>query len=169
MPNRAVTIVGLVADQLKLYFDPELSVPPLGGGTDTVHILAGDTVSPPWLEGDDGCDGCGPYLWVRLVKRWRTEDFPSISQISMCTTAQAVTVEAGIARCYPYDPDEDDQTTAAMVQLDDSYRLDAALCAAMRAAEDKGIAVNTALGAGDPYGPNGLLIAWTQQAHAQLT
>lgn len=166
MPDRAVTVIGLVIEKLRLYFTPEQTTPPLGGGTDTVNVLAGDVVTP-WL-GDEGDGGCGPYLWVRMVRRWRTDDWPAESAAGGCRAGRAITLEAGVARCYPADPSVDEAEQIAHVQWDDSARMDAALCAAMAAAEKAGVAVNTGLGAGDPVGPEGMTIIWVQTAHAQL-
>ncbi|WP_169813281.1 hypothetical protein [Nocardia vaccinii] len=55
-------------------------------------------------------------------------------------------MEAGIARCHPVDPCPAELEEIAMVQLDDSWRIDRALCAAMRDAESKGVAAVTGLG-----------------------
>lgn len=173
MADHAATVIGLAVAQLRRFFTPEQQVPPLGGGTDTVNIVAGEVASPPpWVgvrdDDDTSCDDCGPYLWVRLVRRWRTEEFPTEATAGGCGLQPAITIEAGIARCHPFDPSPADLEEIAMVQLDDSWRIDRALCAAMREAESKGVVANTGLGAGEPFGPEGLVIAWLQTAHAQL-
>ncbi|MCM6777935.1 hypothetical protein NDR87_31445 [Nocardia sp. CDC159] len=173
MPDQVATIVGLTVTRLRAQFDPTQDVPPLGGGTDRVHILAGEVVvPPPWVGFSDdssaSCEGCGPYLWVRLVRRWRTGDFPAEAATGSCMDRRACTIEAGIARCHPFEAAPAALEQAAAVQWDDSWRIDAALCAALRDAEDAGAATDSALGPGEPYGPEGLVLAWTQVAHAQL-
>ncbi|WP_067902798.1 hypothetical protein [Nocardia vaccinii] len=77
--DKAATVIGLTVTQVRRFFAPDQEVPPLGGGTDDVNLVAGEVISPPPWVGDDetACDGCGPYLWVRLVRRWRTEEFPT--------------------------------------------------------------------------------------------
>ncbi|WP_280499025.1 hypothetical protein [Nocardia cyriacigeorgica] len=170
MSDKAVTIIGLVVEQLRAFFGPDAAVQPLGGGTDVVRILAGDVATPPpWLGSEqDDCTGCDPFLWVRLVRRWRTGNFPQETPSAVCGAARVVTVEAGIARCYPITDDPTEQEQHALIQLDDSWRIDNALCLAMRKAENTDVALSTTIGAGEPIGPEGLVLLWVQQAHAQL-
>lgn len=171
--DAAVTVIGLTVTRLREFFSPTASVPPLGGGTDLVNILAGEiVVPPPWVGVDQdevSCEKCGPYLWVRLVRRWRTDAFPQESVVGKCSSQRAITIEAGIARCHPFNATPEELEQEAAVQWDDSWRIDAALCAAMQDAERAAAAAATALGTGEPYGPDGLVIAWTQIAHAQLS
>ena len=79
-------------------------------------------------------------------------------------------MEAGIARCHPLDPDPEELYQLALTQMDDGWRIDNALCRAMKRATADGVevATDTAIGRGEPYGPQGLVVAWTQQAHAKL-
>jgi hypothetical protein len=181
MADKAQQVMGLVIDHLTQWFDPAQQVPPLGGGTETVWVLAGETVvPPPWLVGgseeEPSCDGCGPYLWVRLARRWRSGTstrgqasvFPDDLAAAACGASRLITLEAGIARCHPFDGTPDELLAEAAIQWDDSYRLDSALCAAMAAAEKHRAATDTAIGAGEPWGPDGLVTAWVQQAHARL-
>ncbi|WP_280248807.1 hypothetical protein [Nocardia abscessus] len=171
MPDKAVTVIGLVVEQLRVFFAPDSARPPLGGGTETVHVLAGDTVvPPPWLAGDDqdSCADCGPYLWVRLARRWRTKNFPEESAAAGCDIGRAITVEVGIARCHPLEGTPLELEEHAACQWDDSWRIENALCRAMRAAEEAQAATDTVVGAGEPFGPDGLVLVWTQIAHARL-
>lgn len=167
--DTAVTIIGLAVTRLGQVFSPTASTPPLGGGTDRVWIVAGEeVVPPPWVGTESDCDGCGPYLWVRLVRRWRTTEFPNETVSAQCGVQKAITIEAGIARCHPLDADADELEKISAVQWDDSWRIDRALCFAMGDARREGVATDTALGAGEPFGPSGLVLAWTQLAHAEL-
>ncbi|MEU1550201.1 hypothetical protein [Nocardia sp. NPDC005745] len=175
MPDRAATVIGLVVEQLRAVFALDSPRPPLGGGTETVHILAGETVvPPPWLAGDqDDCADCGPYLWVRLARRWRTGDQRSggvfrDALAGACGQKRAITIEVGIARCHPLDGTPQELEEQAAIQWDDSWRIDNALCRAMSAADDAQVITDSAIGPGEPAGPQGLAVIWTQTAHAQL-
>ncbi|WP_280505828.1 hypothetical protein [Nocardia farcinica] len=167
-----MTVLGLAVEKLRAVFSPSHANPPLGGGTDDVYLLAGDTVvPPPWLVGDDedtSCEGCGPYLWVRLARRWRTERFPVEAVVGKCGTSKAITIEAGIARCHPLDGTLAELEHHAAVQWDDSHRIDAALCAAMKAAKAADVITEYGLGAGVPVGPEGLVAVWLQPAYVEL-
>lgn len=172
--DSAVTVIGLTVTRLREFFTPSASVPPLGGGTDLVNILAGEAViPPPWVgvgEDDEvSCGDCGPYLWIRLVSRWRTDNFPQKSITGSCGSQRAITLEAGIARCHPLDGTPAELEQLAAIQWDDSWRIDSALCAAMQDAEKAGKATASALGDGEPWGPEGLVLAWLQPAYAQLS
>ncbi|WP_280413476.1 hypothetical protein [Nocardia asiatica] len=181
MADKAVRVLGLVVDSLREWFDPAQDVPPLGGGTTDVWVLAGETVvPPPWLVGGDddepSCDGCGPYLWVRLARRWRTGGssqgrtavFPDEAASAGCGSKRAITIEAGIARCHPMDGSLEQLWEEAQIQWDDGWRIEAALCAAMRQAEEVQAASATAIGAGEAWGPEGMVTAWLTTASAQL-
>ncbi|WP_280188857.1 MULTISPECIES: hypothetical protein [Nocardia] len=175
MPDKAVTVIGLVVEQLRAAFAPDATRPPLGGGTDTVHILAGDlVVPPPWLAGDqDACVDCGPYLWVRLARRWRTGDARSGGAFrdplaGGCGQKRAITIEVGIARCHPVEGTPQELEEHAAWQWDDSWRIDNALCRAMNKADEAQVITDSAIGPGEPSGPQGLAVIWLQTAHAQL-
>lgn len=181
MPDKAVPVLGLVVDHLTEWFRPDQEVPPLGGGTENVWVLAGETVvPPPWLVGGDedepGCDGCGPYLWVRLARSWRTgtatrgqaSTFPDEAASAGCGSRRAITIEVGIARCHPLDGELEELWREATIQWDDSWRIDNALCNALAAAEKVRAATETTIGAGEPFGPQGMVTGWLQTANAQL-
>ncbi|MDE1673863.1 hypothetical protein [Nocardia gipuzkoensis] len=175
MPDRAVTVIGFVVAELRASFTPGSARPPLGGGTDTVHILAGETVvPPPWLAGDnDSCSDCGPYLWVRLARRWRAADQRSGGifrdpHAGACGQKRAITIEVGIARCHPPDGTPQELEEHAAIQWDDSWRIDNALCRALKIAEESQVITDSAIGPGEPSGPEGLAISWLQTAHAQM-
>lgn len=175
MPDRAVTVIGLVVAELRRSFAPGIDRPPLGGGTYTVHILAGElVVPPPWLAGDnDDCADCGPYLWVRLARRWRAGDSARSAvfrdvQAESCSQNRAITIEVGIARCHPLDGTPQELEEHAAIQWDDSWRIDNALCRAMKSAEGAQVITDSAIGAGEPSGPQGLAVMWLQTAHARM-
>ncbi|WP_280420643.1 hypothetical protein [Nocardia carnea] len=172
-----MTVIGLIKEELLRYFDPATN--PRGGGTTTVWLLAGADVSPPpWVgPGDDDvpgdCTDCGPYLWVRLVSRWRTGGprsaaFPDQALATACSMGRAATIEVGIARCHPLDGDEPTMAEQAFIQWSDSWRIDNALCKALAAAEKEEVVTGTAIDAGEPWGPEAMVLVWMQQAHVKL-
>lgn len=175
-PDKAVGVIGCVAERLRQFFGPDTEFPPIGGAIHQVHVLAGDQVAPPpWVgttEDCTDCTDCSAYLWVRLVSRWRTGQSQNMTAsaavIGKCNQARGITVEAGVARCHPLEGTRDELEQHALIQMDDSWRMDNALCAGMADAEAAGFASDTGLGTGEPYGPEGLLIIWTQRAYAQL-
>lgn len=172
MSDRVISLVGLVVEHLRTAFNPGQLHPPLGGGTAHVRFFAGDTIpTAAWNAHSQSC-GCGePMLWVRVVRRWRTTQFPNeFVGAAPCGTPRAVTIEAGIMRCAITEPEPawDDYEQEAMVAVDDSWRLDAALKRAMQCAETEHVANQTALAAGEPFGPEGGILAWAQHAHAEL-
>lgn len=164
-------VVGLVVEQLRVLFTPEQERPPLGGGTELVQVVAGEAAPPPvWMGGQDCSDCGGPYLWVRLTRRFRSEVFPEEARRGSCRSRRAFALEVGVARCAPMElePCPSDLEQQALVQWDDSWRLDVALCRALSAAEELGAATDSVLGVGEPWGPEGLVIAWLQTAVVQL-
>lgn len=181
MRDPAVTIMGLIEEELLRYFDPDPPAPyaaPIGGGTTLVWKLAGDQTGvtpPPWVGPDDTLVGqCSPYLWMRLAGRWRqgqsVQTTPAAVMVPSCSRPRGVTVEVGIGRCHPLDIDTPPEVMEqhAHVQWDDSWRIDNALCQAMRRAEELEVVTETGVGPGEPIGPEGLVLTWTQSAYAQL-
>lgn len=182
MGDKAPLVMTLVAQHLMEWFNPGAGkAVPLGGKVEQLHVLAGSEVTPPpWMglaedTEDDAvpsCEDCAAYLWLRMSGRWRSERFPSgrYAEATRLTgeSRRSMALEVGIARCHPLDPDPAEETRIARVQWDDGYRMDQALCAALSEAEAKQIARYTAIGAGEPYGPDGLVLVWTQTAQAQF-
>lgn len=178
--DKALTLAGLVVDELGRWFNPEGpgQAPPVGGKVPVVHVLVGSDVSPPaWMAvGEDeepSCEGCDAFLWVRFSGRWRSDRFPAGRGFDAATLGggrakPAISLEVGIARCHPLDPDPAEEMRLFRTQLDDSWRIDQALCNALTKAEDRNVATHTAIGTGEPYGPEGLVLVWTQTAQAQL-
>lgn len=154
--------MGCVEEALAAVFAP--AAQPLGGGTTTIHVVAGEYApGPVWIGGDGNCAGCDPYVWLRLVRRARTTAFPAETETSACDTRQMLVIEVGIARCV-----DDPTPRDAYVQWDDAWRIDRALCAGLSRAVDAGAAIQSALGAGEPYGPEGMIAAWLQTGYAQI-
>lgn len=170
MADPAPRVIGLIVEQLRAFFTPNQDVPVLGGGTDLIHVVAGEAAPPPVWFGNRDSDCGDPYLWVRLVTRFRTKDFPAPADATDCRTRRALTIEAGIARCvwtHP-DPSPDELEEQALVQMDDGWRMDLALCAAMGEAVRVQAVTDTAIGVGEPYGPEGGTAAWLQSVSVQF-
>lgn len=125
---------------LRDMFDPGLECPPIGGGWETgdsagaVMFVPGE--GPGWdpiatQSADGGCDT--PFLWVRLVTRFRTVSFPEHTPMTPpCGGVQCIVLELGVGRCVDMSPEADWATAAteAEIAVDDSWRLDRAMCLA---------------------------------------
>ncbi|MBF6138124.1 hypothetical protein IU501_34715 [Nocardia otitidiscaviarum] len=175
MADKAMPLIGLLVTQLRESFSPNQKTPPLGGGTEAVRFLGGDGIPVAAWNGHRSACGCQePMLWVRVVRRYRTAVLPDEQygdRNGGCKDPRAITIEAGVLRCAVTDaePTWEDLEQEALTQLDDAYRLDIALGRAMCCAEENSIIHASLLAAGEPWGPEGAMIAWTQWAHAQLT
>lgn len=166
-------ILNELVSALKEAFDPNSGNPPLGGGTTDVRLFAGDGIPlAAWdahAEGE-GCDH--PFLWVRLIRRYRTRDFPApYVGPAPCGSPSAIAVEIGVGRCavVEAEPSWEDYANEAEISIDDSWRIDLALCRAMSKVEHKECGLSTAIDVVVPYGPEGGVIAWIGTAYVQLT
>lgn len=169
----ASDVVNVFVRAMKRAFNPDDAVqPPLGGGSTEVRFFAGDGALPSWNPHGTGCDG--PMLWVRVAHRYRSKvgAFPTayVGDAS-CTNAdvrRALAVEVGVGRCTTMDasPDWGTLSEEAEISLDDSWRVEMALCSAM--SELRGPQRAVALDTVAPFGPEGGLIAWTGMAYVQF-
>lgn len=155
---------------LRKAFNPDDAVcKPLGGGSTTVYFLAGDGGLPPW---NPNCDE--PFLWVRAAHRYRarSSDFPTAYMGDKhCNTPdlhRVLAIEIGIMRCTSLldEPDWQRLTNEANISLDDSWRIELALCTAANSwrRKDRPVATDTVA----PYGPEGGVTAWTGMAYVQF-
>lgn len=119
------------------------------------------------------CDG---LVWVTVVRRFRTRDFPvEAYDSSNCQIPRAVTLQVGVARCsammdeYGSPPPADRIKHEAIRGLDDAYRLDLALCRAGMKLDDANLISGYALDSAEPIGPEGGVVSWMQQASFRLT
>lgn len=172
----AADIVNAYIAAMRKAFNPNDQVqPPLGGGSTTVRFFAGDGALPAWDPHARGGPGCAdPFLWVRVDRRYRAraKDFPAaFVGVGNCVSAdvkRALAVEVGVARCTDMDanPNWSKLADEAEISLDDSWRIELALCMAAQAltAPDRAVATDTIA----PQGPEGGLIAWTGMAYVQF-
>lgn len=157
-------------------FDPASVCPPDGGGSTDVRFFAGDAAPLAAFQAYTSTTNCGsPFLWVRVVKRYRLSsftsrrrgDFPSAAvDANPCGAPRAVQLEIGVARCALADPQPSWQEYAdeAEVSLDDSWRLERALCSVQGTLrENYDLGIDAIL----PQGPEGGVMAWTAFAYAQ--
>ncbi|WP_280466812.1 hypothetical protein [Nocardia cyriacigeorgica] len=168
----ALVAVGLTMEAMRWAFSEAQTTPPLGGGSEDVRFFAGDGLPvAAWMGHSSQCKCASPMLWVRVVRRFRTSELPDErpGRKAGCLDPMALTIEGGVMRCAvtAARPTWEQWEREAQVQLDDSFRLDQALLQAQRSIEEN-VAVDTMLGAGEPYGPEGGVIAWTQWIHIQL-
>jgi hypothetical protein len=157
-------------------FDPASSNPPLGRGSTTIRTFAGDATPLAVVDMHVSEVGCGntPFLWVRLVRRYRTQSFPQpYVGPDGCAAQIAVAVEIGVARCAAIQtedgPDWKTLAEEAEISLDDSGRIELALCRASALMTASKCSDMQALDAVVPYGPDGGVIAWTGTLYAAVS
>lgn len=176
MTDGAECALNHVITALKQAFDPTSVQPPLGGGSVNVRMFAGEAAPLSAVDlhfGDPGC-ACGesPFLWVRLVRRYRSKVFPQpFVGDDPCGLPRVVPIEVGVARCAVTFDDTctwEDYATEAEVSLDDSWRIELALCRAESLLKSSGCSDAVALDAVIPYGPEGGVIAWYGTLYVRL-
>jgi hypothetical protein len=169
-------IINTVASALRMFFAPQSEQPPLGGGTEQVRLFAGDALPiEAWDFFRDGNEGCNePFVWVRLMRRYRSKDFPApFVGGDPCPIPVVIAVEIGVARCAATsigDCDWECYETEAEISADDSWRIERALCYAATTVRksDPPCSPMVGLDAILPYGPEGGVIAWTGIMYASL-
>ena len=158
----ASAVIDAVIAAMKDLFDPASECPPIGGGSKTVHFFAGEGAYFDEIE----CSQ--PMLWVRFNSRFRTEGFPDPSVVTLpCGAGEAITVEAGVARCSQMGGDITPKEVAkeAEISMDDSWRLNKLTCA-----------LNSKLGglhqigqeSVSAWGPEGGVIAWATMLYIMV-
>lgn len=170
-------IITAVMATMRDVFDPDSPCPPDGGGSKNVRFFAGDaTPLAAWDAHTSGGDDCGqPFLWVRVMQRYRALGHLRVGQSfpvagvdgSLCGQPRILSIEVGVGRCAVVDlnPSWDDYAREAEVGLDDSWRLELAMCRIKRRLELDHIVGIDVL---KPYGPEGGVIAWTGIVHIEF-
>lgn len=168
-------IINKVICALKEAFSPTSSHPPIGGGTERVRVFAGSAT--PLSAVDMHMDDCGcgndPFLWVRLVRRYRSQIFPQpYVGDNGCGAPRVIAVEVGVARCAAAATEGGCDWTAyeseAEISLDDSARIELALCRAAALMKASKCSDMIALDAVVPDGPEGGVIAWVGNLYARV-
>lgn len=164
----AVSVIAAAVAALAKWFDPDQPCPPVGGGSTNVRFLpGGEGELPVW------CDE--PLLTVRVLQRYRSSAaiFPGPLEVSVQRCADGainvIAVELGVARCSVVgreaEPLWSDIASEASASLDDSWRIQQALCD-MRALRSKSRAVST--DSVNPSGPEGGVSMWAGVAYVQV-
>lgn len=173
MSDPAVDALACLIEAVRSVFTPTQTTPPTGGGTNDVRFMAGDQLPlAAWDAHNEGSDCQRPFLWVRLVHRYRStpEAFPApVTQPDACGLYRALELEAGVARCAVIgeSPSFDEYNAEATVALDDSFRLDVALCRAVECLTGDGASL-VAVGNVAPFGPQGGIIAASTNLYVLL-
>jgi hypothetical protein len=169
--DESVEVIDTFIAAMRAAFNPFDAVqPPLGGGSETVRFIAGD-VAPMelWDAHAAGCDCREPFLWVRMTQRFRTRDFPNpATEPEACELPRVIGIELGIGRCAALQPTVDwrEIEREAQISLDDSWRMEMALCHAVARCkhQDRLIATRAVV----PHGPQGGVIGWAATAFVKL-
>lgn len=165
----AEAVVNAFITALLQVYDPESECPALGGGTTDVRFFAGDGPALATFDAHTSSGkNCGvPFVWVRVARRYRTKNFPApvLDEDPACGTRKVLAIEVGVARCAVVElqPTWAKYAAEAEVSLDDSWRIEGALCVAGGILRKAGhtVAVDTI----NPYGPEGGIIAWFANAY----
>lgn len=175
LPDGAECIVNAVMTAMREAFTAESSAPPLGGGTDRVRFFAGGTDPLAYFDFHVNDPDCGcekPFVWVRLARRYRSQTFPApwVGE-APCDQPHVVAVEIGVGRCSSLQTTECDWSayeTEAEISMDDSRRIEIALCRARTLMNRTKCSDAVAFDAVMPYGPTGGVIAWVSMLYARV-
>lgn len=165
-------VINTVANAMRAAFDPGSAQPPIGGGSTMVRLFAGDGLPiQAWdFHREDGCDE--PFVWVRLMRRYRSENFPApYSGGDPCPKPVVIAVEVGVARCALVSAGECDwdcYENEAEISIDDSWRIERALCFAATQLRASTCALQVGLDTIAPFGPDGGVGGWTGALFAEL-
>jgi len=167
----ASLVVNTFISAMLAAFNPADPVqPPLAGGSTVVRFFAADAVPLElWDAHATGSNCAEPFLWVRMTKRYRSRDFPTPSSESFaCSLPRVIGLEIGVGRCSSLSvtPDWDQVQLEAEYSLDDSWRLELALCRAVSdmQAQNRLVSIDSIV----PFGPEGGVIAWSATAAVKL-
>lgn len=170
-------IINSVVCAMRELFTPDSPIPPLGGGSDKIRVFAGDAVPTSAVDMHNQDPECGcdtPFLWVRLMRRYPVDlgRFPAASVGQHpCGNRMAVAIEVGVARCaavFAEDCDWSAYESEAEVSLDDSRRIELALCRATALLKQHKCSDSTSIDAIVPAGPEGGVIAWLGTLFVQV-
>lgn len=165
----AFDVINAFITALREGFDPTSNCPPDGGGSTDVRFFAGDAAPTAAWDAHAAGSGCKqPFLWVRVVRRFRSKEFPTPTVVTSCELPRVIEVEIGVARCAltEQEPTWAEYATEAEISLDDSWRIELALCRArsLLSMHDFRVGTDTIV----PFGPEGGIIAWSGVAFVQF-
>lgn len=159
------SVITTLMTVVRAVMDPDSEYPPVGGGTTKVHLVSGEGAAWDPMAGrygdEDDTDQCpNPFVWVRLVSRYRSTNFPEATVQAGCAGVSVLAMEVGIGRCVDIDAAVDWKTTAIEAEwgLDDAFRLDKIACVTAGQLGNKAL---VAFDPAVPEGPEGGGIVWT--------
>jgi hypothetical protein len=169
--DEASNVINSFIGEMLAAFNPDDAVmPPLGGGSNTVRFLAGDVIPLELWDAHTSASDCDePFLWVRMTRRYRTSSFPAADTAAVAIMLpRVISLEIGVGRCSALSAEVDwgEIQTEAEVSLDDSWRIELALCNAVAQMKKQDRLVS--IGEIVPFGPEGGVIAWSATAHVKL-
>ena len=160
----AVHVVATVVESMVEWFSPTPPKP-----APEVRFFAGDGPAlAAWdSHASQSCDV--PFLWVLAQRRYRSQTFPAPTiDANPCGLTRVISLQIGVGRCVDVSdvPNWDTYAAEAARSLDDSYRIEQAMCSAARKLVDDGAQVGTDTLL--PYGPEGGVVAWTGVIYVSL-
>lgn len=174
MEDGVQCIVNDTIAALKKVFSPDSVQPPIGGGTETVRFFAGEATPMSYVDMHISDCGCGgePFIWVHLLRRYRSKVFPQpYVGDEGCGAPPAVAMEIGVARCAVMNAEGcswDELAAEAEISLDDGWRIELAMCVAAGMMKADGCSDAVAIDSAMPYGPDGGVVAWTGTFFARV-
>lgn len=172
MNDGAECIINSVLCAMREVFSPSSSYPPVGGGSETVAFFACEA-TPLSAVDLQGCNT--PFLWVRLMRRYRSETFPApYVGGANCALQEVIALEVGVARCAltldenGNPPSLADYAREAEISLDDSWRIQRAMCRAVTLMRKNECSDMGAQDVTMPYGPDGGIVAWIGTLYARV-
>lgn len=160
---------------LREVFDPGSEYPPIGGGSTVVRFFAGDAAPLSAVDmhiNDPECGCDRPFLWVRMMRRYRSRMFPQpYVGDDPCGSPRVIAVELGVARCAAVFADDCDWSSyeqEAETSLDDSHRIELALCRAVSLMKKSQCSDMVATDSILPFGPEGGVYAWIGTLYARV-
>lgn len=172
----ALDVVNAYSLAMREAFSPDGRCPPPTGGSNDVRFLAGEGPALVAFDLHTRNGQCKePFLWVRVARRYRTDKAritltPVLDTGAHCgALPRVVAIEVGVARCSVAVNEKarwDDYEMEAQRGLDDSWRLELALC---RAASRLRVTRNeVASDVINPVGPDGGIVAWVATAYVRI-
>lgn len=160
----AAEVVATVIESLRAWFSPAAPAEP-----PEVRFFAGDgPAMAAWdSHASQGCEQ--PFLWVLAQRRYHSHTFPAPTiDTNPCGLSRVISLQIGVGRCVNVDeiPQWETYAAEAARSLDDSWRIEQALCHASKQLVTDGaqVGVDTLL----PYGPEGGVVAWTGVIYVSL-
>jgi hypothetical protein len=167
--NRVIDIVVAAQTAMLKAFNPTDAIqPPLGGGSEMCRVIIGAAVALElWDAHAVGTNCKEPFMWVRLHRRFHSQQFPApVIDTTTCTLPEVVELEIGIGRCSKVSEviDWKNQALEGAVALDDSWRMSLAACLFRDILSTQDVGIGTT----NPFGPEGGVVGWITTLFAAI-